>query len=174
MPPAEVSLEAANVLKQKTARLSVASNTFLVILKLIVGFAVGSVSIISEGIHSAMDLLAAAIAFFSVRKSAEPPDTAHEFGHGKFEDFSGLIESVLIIVAAAFIVWEAVRSLLGERATGLSQDLLYIGIIIMAISAMVNLYVSRRLMKVAKQTESIALESDAWHLRTDVCLRDWS
>lgn len=165
----EISLEALNLLKQKTARLSVISNTGLVILKFIVGFAVGSVSIISEAIHSSMDLLAAVIAFFSVRKSSEPPDGAHAFGHGKFEDFSGLIEALLIFVAAALIIWEAVQKLLGENSGAeISEDLLIVGIGVMAVSALVNWFVSQRLMKVAKQSESIALESDAWHLRTDV------
>jgi cation diffusion facilitator family transporter len=168
MNPAEFSRKEQNILKQKTARLSVVSNAGLVILKFSVGFAVGSVSIISEAIHSSMDLLAAVIAFFAVRKSSEPPDSVHEFGHGKFEDFSGLIEAVLIFVAAAIIIWEAARKLLGHGGPELSEDLLLIGIGVMAVSVMVNWFVSRRLMTVAKQTESIALESDAWHLRTDV------
>jgi cation diffusion facilitator family transporter len=168
MNPAEFSRKEQNILKQKTARLSVVSNAGLVILKFTVGFAVGSVSIISEAIHSSMDLLAAVIAFFAVRKSSEPPDSVHEFGHGKFEDFSGLIEAVLIFVAAAIIIWEAARKLLGHGGPELSEDLLLIGIGVMAVSAIVNWVVSHRLMTVAKQTESIALESDAWHLRTDV------
>jgi cation diffusion facilitator family transporter len=168
MNPAETSLEELNILKEKTARLSVMSNTALVLLKFVVGFAVGSVSIISEAIHSSMDLLAAVIAFFSVRKSSEPPDSIHAFGHGKFEDFSGLIEAVLIFVAAALIIGEAVRKLLGEGGPELEENLLFIGIAVMAVSAIVNWFVSRRLMTVARQSESIALESDAWHLRTDV------
>ncbi|NYT05295.1 MAG: cation transporter [Methanomicrobiales archaeon] len=168
MSSPDLSREAANALKQNTARLSIISNAFLVVLKLIVGFAVGSVSIISEAIHSAMDLLAAVIAFFSVRKSSEPPDASHAFGHGKFEDFSGMIEALLIFIAAGIIIWEAARKLLGEGGPELSEDLLVIGIAVMAVSAILNYFVSRRLMAVARQTESIALESDAWHLRTDV------
>lgn len=157
-----------DLLKAKTARLSVISNASLVVMKFIVGFAVGSVSIISEAIHSSMDLLAAGIAFISVRKAAEPPDEAHTFGHGKFEDMSGLIEAVLIFVAAALIIYEAVQKLLGHGEDTLSMNLLYIGMAVMGISALANWLVSRQLMKVAKETESIALESDAWHLRTDV------
>ncbi len=164
----ETSLTELNTLKQNTARLSIASNTTLVVLKFVVGFLVGSVSIISEAIHSMMDLLAAIIAFFSVRKSSEPPDTEHEFGHGKFEDFSGLIEALLIFVAAALIIWEASRKLLGENGLEIDPNLLIAGIGVMGVSALVNWQVSRRLMTVAKKTESIALESDAWHLRTDV------
>lgn len=155
-------------LKEQTARLSVISNTGLVLMKFVIGFAIGSVSIISEAIHSSMDLIAAVIAFFSVRKSAEPPDAGHSFGHGKFEDISGLIEAILIFVAAILIIREAVTKLLGEPGEIFTPDLLILGIAVMGVSALMNWYVSSRLMKVAKQTESIALESDAWHLRTDV------
>jgi cation diffusion facilitator family transporter len=157
-----------DALKIKTAHLSIISNTGLVAMKLIVGVLSGSVSIISEAIHSSMDLLAAIIAFFSVKKSAEPPDAAHSFGHGKFEDVSGLIEALLIFVAAILIIWEASKKILGEAPENISPEFLMYGILVMGISALTNWYVSSRLMKVAKQTESIALESDAWHLRTDV------
>jgi cation diffusion facilitator family transporter len=155
-------------LKEKTARLSIISNSGLVLMKFIVGFWIGSVSIISEAIHSSMDLIAAVIAFFSVRKAAEPPDAQHEFGHGKFEDISGLIEALLIFIAAILIIWEALKKLLGEPSEHFTPELLIFGIAVMGISGIVNWFVSRRLMKVAKQSESIALESDAWHLRTDV------
>ena len=155
-------------LKQNTARLSVLSNTSLVLMKFVVGFAIGSVSIISEAIHSSMDLIAAVIAFFSVRKSAEPPDAAHSFGHGKFEDLSGFIEALLIFVAALLIIYEAVIKLLGRATVALPDELLIFGIAVMGIAALANWYVSHRLFVVAKLSESIALESDAWHLRTDV------
>lgn len=164
-PPDKASLDK---LKTSTARLSVISNTLLVLMKFVIGFASGSVSIISEAIHSSMDLIAAFIAFVSVRKSAEPPDADHLFGHGKFEDISGLIEALLIFAAAILIIWESARKLMGGESEATSPDLLILGIVVMGISALMNLYVSNRLMKVAKQSESIALESDAWHLRTDV------
>ena len=154
-------------LKRRTARLSVVSNTGLVLLKLAVGVATGSVSIISEAVHSGIDLVAAVVAFLSVRKSSEPPDEAHTYGHGKFEDISGLFESILIFVAAGIIVYEALgRILVGEG--GLETGFLAAGMGVMALSAGVNWLVSRRLMRVAKASGSIALESDAWHLRTDV------
>ena len=155
-------------LKQQTARLSVISNTSLVLMKFVVGFAIGSVSIISEAIHSSMDLIAAVIAFFSVRKSAEPPDAAHSFGHGKFEDLSGFIEALLIFVAAILIIYEAVKKLLGYTTVELQPEMIIFGIAVMGISALANWYVSHRLFIVAKESESIALESDAWHLRTDI------
>jgi cation diffusion facilitator family transporter len=155
-------------LKQQTARLSVISNTSLVLMKFVVGFAIGSVSIISEAIHSSMDLIAAVIAFFSVRKSAEPPDAAHSFGHGKFEDLSGFIEALLIFLAALLIIYEAVKKLLGYTTVELQPEMIIFGIAVMGISALANWYVSHRLFIVAKESESIALESDAWHLRTDI------
>jgi cation diffusion facilitator family transporter len=165
-PPSDK--ETLDRLKQNTARLSVLSNTGLVLMKFVVGFAIGSVSIISEAIHSSMDLIAAVIAFFSVRKSAEPPDADHSFGHGKFEDLSGLIEALLIFVAAILIIYEAVIKLLGHTSVELQPEMIIFGIAVMGISALANWYVSHRLFIVAKESESIALESDAWHLRTDI------
>jgi cation diffusion facilitator family transporter len=153
--------------KQKVARLSVSSNTFLVLTKMVIGISLGSVSIISEAIHSGIDLIAAIIAYFSIRKSSEPPDDSHAFGHGKFEDISGLVEAVLIFIAASLIIYEAIGKLITGNET-LVVEALGIGIAIMALSALLNWFVSSRLMKVARKTESIALESDAWHLRTDV------
>jgi len=154
--------------KEKTALLSVISNTALVLLKLVVGLALGSVSIISEAIHSGMDLLASVVAFFSVRKSAEAPDEEHSFGHGKYESISGLVEAVLIFVAAILIIHEAIMKLIEPVAEPMDQTLMIAGIAVMGISALANTVVSARLMKIAKKTESIALESDAWHLRTDI------
>ncbi|HXW98860.1 MAG TPA: cation diffusion facilitator family transporter [Methanomicrobiales archaeon] len=156
-----------NAVKEKTARISVASNTCLVVLKLAVGIAIGSVAIVSEAVHSGIDLVAAVVALLSVRKSGEPPDEYHSYGHGKFEDISGLFESLLIFAAAGIIVYEALGKIeSGEY--GIEFGVLSAGMAVMALSAAVNWAVSRRLMGVAKASGSIALESDAWHLRTDV------
>lgn len=154
--------------KEKTALLSICSNTLLLFMKLIVGFALGSVSIISEAIHSGMDLLASVIAFFSVKKSAEAPDDDHTFGHGKYESISGMVEALLIFIAAILIIHEAITKILDPTPEPMDQTLMIAGIAVMGISALVNAFVSARLMKIAKKTDSIALESDAWHLRTDI------
>src|SRR4030042_6743258 len=98
--------------KVKTASLSIVSNTLLIIMKVVVGILSGSVSIISEAIHSAMDLVAALIAFLSVRVSDRPADMEHPYGHGKFENVSGVIEAVLIFIAAIWIILESVKKLL--------------------------------------------------------------
>ena len=148
----------------RTAHLSVISNTCLVILKFSVGFTIGSVSIISEAIHSSMDLLAAVIAFFSVKKSAEPPDAGHSFGHGKFEDISGLVEALLIFGAAIIIIAEALIKSADKSGAGIfTRTSPSFGIAATGISVIANWYVSSRLMNVAKENEPIALESDAWH-----------
>ena len=151
--------------KVRTARLSIMSNTLLIIMKVIVGILSGSVSIISEAIHSAMDLIAALIAYLSVKVSDNPPDSKHPYGHGKVENISGVIEAVLIFAAAALIISEAVKKLLGEEIV---LEKLWIGSAVMAVSAVINILVSRRLYKVARETRSLALEADALHLKTDV------
>lgn len=150
--------------KVKVARLSVMSNTFLIIMKVVAGIISGSVSIISEAIHSGMDLLAALIAFFSVQISDTPSDERHPYGHGKFENISGVIEGLLILIAAFWIIIEAIKRLI---TPGEIESIGW-GSVVMFVSAIVNLFVSRRLYKVAKQTESVALEADALHLKTDV------
>jgi cation diffusion facilitator family transporter len=150
--------------KVKTARLSIISNSVLIVMKLAVGMISGSVSIISEAIHSGMDLVAAIIAFFSVKVSDTPADERHPYGHGKFENVSGVIEAVLIFIAAGWIIYEAVKKIFGT----IEIDSIGLGSLVMLIAATVNWFVSKRLYKVAKETESIALEADALHLKTDV------
>ena len=150
--------------KVRTARLSIFSNIFLIIIKVIAGVLSGSVSIISEAIHSSMDLMAAIIAFFSVKISSNPPDKKHPYGHGKFENVSGVVEAILILVAAIWIIYEAIHKLINPAPV----DTIGVGILVMTISGIVNYFVSHRLYKVAKETDSLALEADALHLKTDV------
>lgn len=153
--------------KVRAAQLSIVSNISLIVMKVIAGIITGSVSIISEAIHSAMDLLASIIAFFAVRISGKPADTEHPFGHGKFENVSGVIEALLIFGAAIWIVYEALDKLLYVGHIEYSGSFT-IGIIVMLIAGVVNFFVSRHLYNVAKETDSIALEADALHLKADV------
>ena len=157
--------------KARVALLSVASNAFLTVMKLIVGLVSGSVSILSEGIHSGIDLLAACIAFFSVRAAAQPADARHSYGHGKIENLSGTVEALLIFVAVILIVWEAAQKtahILAGNGGEVGDLALNLGLVVMGCSALINVFVSSRLMKVAKKTDSVALEADALHLRTDI------
>ena len=150
--------------KIRAARLSIFSNTVLIFLKLTVGFFSGSVSIISEAIHSFMDLLASIVAFFSVRISDTPADERHPYGHGKFENISGVVEALLIFVAAFWIIFEAVKKILHPT----DVEKIGLGFAVMLVSSVVNFFVSRKLYKVAHETGSVALEADALHLKTDV------
>lgn len=157
--------------KTRVASLSVASNSILTLTKVVIGLASGSVSILSEGIHSGIDLMAAFIAFFAVKESGKPADSRHAYGHGKIENVSGTIEAALIFVAALMIMVEAIQKIqeiISGNGGHVSDLGLGLGLLIMAVSAFMNLIVSTRLMKVAKQTDSVALEADALHLRTDV------
>lgn len=146
------------------ARLSIYSNTLLLLIKLAAGFFMGSISVLSEALHSGIDLLAAVIANYSISKAGKPADNEHKFGHGKFENMSGTIEAILIFIAAIIILFESGKKLL----VGNKVEFIETGIIVMGISAAVNIIVSKKIMKVAKEVESIALEADAYHLTTDV------
>ena len=150
--------------KTSVALLAVTSNSVLTVLKLIVGIMIGSVSVISEAIHSAVDLVSSLIAFVSVKKASQPPDETHTFGHGKLENVSGTIEAFLIFFAAGWIIAEAIHKL--RYPTVVSS--VGWGVALMSFSATVNFIVSHIELKVAKASDSLALEADAWHLRTDV------
>jgi len=166
MPESNNKYFAAHKEITSVARLSIYSNTLLLVIKLAVGFFLGSISVLSEALHSGIDLLAAVIANYSVKKAGQPADDEHKFGHGKFENVSGTVEAFLILIAAIIILYKAVEKIvLGGR---METEFIGIGIIVMGISAAVNFYVSRRIMAVAKKAESIALEADAYHLTTDV------
>ena len=156
--------ELKNADKIRWARISIWSNVSLTILKLSVGAAMLSISVLSEAIHSGMDLIAAIIANLAVIISARPPDKDHAYGHGKYENLSAMAEAALIFVAAAIIIIESVLKILHPAEIGF----LYAGIAVMGISSLVNIAVSRKLRQVAKRTDSAALEADALHLSTDV------
>lgn len=153
--------------KTKTASLSIYSNTLLIVLNLIVGIISGSISIISEAVHTLIDLMASVMAYFSIKISDNPADNEHPYGHGKYENISGVVEALLIFVASGWIIYHAVLRLITPEQivdhTGLT-----LGFIVMMISAIVNLFVSRKLYSVAKKTDSIALKADALHLSTHV------
>lgn len=153
--------------KSKAARLSIWSNSFLIVLNTAVGLFSGSVSILSEAVHTLIDLLAAVMAYFSVKISEAPADEAHPYGHGKFENISAVVEALLIFVASGWIIYHAVNRLI-EGSQDIDHMGLGLGFIVMVISALINLFVSRRLYKVAKETDSVALKADALHLSTHV------
>ncbi|MEB2279235.1 cation diffusion facilitator family transporter [Lysinibacillus xylanilyticus] len=148
----------------KIAFLSVLSNSTVVILKIIVGLFTGSVAIVSEAIHSLLDLLASFIAFLSVRISSKPADKEHPYGHGKVENISGTIETLLIFVAGIWIIYECIHKIIAPTPIKLPV----LGILVMLFGALINFFVSRIVYRTAKNTNSVAMKSNALHLLTDV------
>ena len=138
-----MDIQSANSSKLGVVKLSVASNCALVVFKLIVGLAIGSVSVLSEAIHSGID---------------------HQYGHGKFENIYGFVEAILIFLAAAWIIFEAAKKLIHPEPI----EMIGWGILVMGLSSFVNMAVSSMLFKIGNETDSIAIKADAWHLRTDV------
>jgi cation diffusion facilitator family transporter len=149
--------------KPRTAALSVASNSALILLKVIAGTITGSVAILTEAVHSSIDLIASVVAFISVRKAEEPADETHRYGHEKIENLAAAIEGVLILVGSAAIAFQAIRRLLGHGAT----HEVGLGIGVIAFAAGANLAVSAVLARKSRETGSPALAGDAAHLRTD-------
>jgi cation diffusion facilitator family transporter len=149
--------------KSGAAALSIASNALLIAIKLAAGAITGSIAILTEAVHSLVDLIASIVAFVSVRKAEEPADADHPYGHQKVESLAATIEGLLILVGAGIIIYEAIRRL----AIGASVDAVGVGIAVMALSTLANLAVSAVLMRQARLHDSPALEGDAAHLRTD-------
>ena len=156
---------ASGVNRRKTsaALVSIVSNVTLIALKIVAGVITGSVAILTEALHSSVDLVASIVAFVSVRKADQPPDPEHPFGHEKFENLAAAFEGVLILVGAIVIVYESSTRLV----EGSDVDDIGIGIAIIAVTIVANLVVSAFIARRARETQSPALEGDAAHLRTD-------
>ena len=140
------------------------STVGLTVFKLGVGVLSGSVGVLSEGIHSFLDLISAAVAFFTVREAGKPADQDHPFGHGKIETLSSLFESLLLTAAAGFIVWEAVDHLRNPQQ--IEHQEWAMGV--MAVSIVVSWLVYRQNLKAAQETESSAIHVNALHFLSDV------
>jgi cation diffusion facilitator family transporter len=149
--------------KSGAAGLSIASNSLLIAIKLAAGAITGSIAIVTEAVHSLIDLVASVVAFVSVRKADEPADADHPYGHEKVENLAATIEGMLILVGAGIIVFEATHRLVA----GSEVQRLGVGIVVMGFSVLANLVVSTVLSRQARAHDSAALEGDAAHLRTD-------
>ncbi len=151
--------------KKRVAGISVFAAIFLTGFKLIVGLLTGSLGILSEALHSALDLVAAVITYFTVRVSDKPADKHHHFGHGKTENFSALLETILLIITCVWIVNEAVNRLLTGN---IHIEVTIWSYIVVISSIIVDVSRSRALYKVARKYNSQALEADALHFSTDI------
>jgi cation diffusion facilitator family transporter len=151
--------------KKNVAGISVFAAIFLTGFKLIIGLITGSLGLLSEALHSGLDLVAAVITYFSVSISDKPPDRKHNFGHGKVENFSAFIETILLLITCVWIIYEAVRRLItGETEITVSVW----SYIVVITSIIVDISRSRALSRVAKKYNSQALEADALHFSTDI------
>ncbi len=151
--------------KNKVAFTSMIAAIFLTLFKLIVGITTGSLGILSEALHSGLDLVAAAITWISVRISDKPADKEHHYGHGKIENLSALIETILLLVTCVWIIYEATSRLIAGNTHIKVTVWSYIVVI---TSIVVDITRSRALSRVAKKYNSQALEADALHFSTDI------
>ncbi|MFC1897562.1 cation diffusion facilitator family transporter [Chloroflexota bacterium] len=150
--------------KENAAKLSISSVCLLILIKVAASFITGSISIRADAVHSSLDLIAAVTTFIGVKISGKPADEHHPFGHGKAENISSTVVAGLIFTAGGIIIYTAVRRLI----IGAPLESIGIGIYITTAAIIVNILISRYLSKVARATDSPALEADAHHLFSDV------
>jgi len=151
--------------KKKVALWSVVAAVFITIFKMVIGLLTGSLGILSEALHSALDMVAAIITYFSVRVSDKPADREHNYGHGKVENLSALIETILLLVTCVWIISEAIHRL----TSGKTDIEVSVWSYVVVVSSIVIDYTrSRALYRVAKKHNSQALEADALHFSTDI------
>ena len=151
--------------KNLVALTSVGAAVLLTTMKIVVGLATGSIGILSEALHSGIDLLAALMTFWAVRASSKPPDSDHLYGHGKIENFSALFETGLLLATCVWIAYEASKRLI---LGGAHVEATVWSFVIMGVSIVVDLSRSRALAATARKHRSQALEADALHFSTDV------
>ncbi len=151
--------------KQKVAAWSVLAALLMTGMKLVVGIVTGSLGILSEALHSALDLVAAVITWFSVRISDRPPDHNHHFGHGKVENFSALVETFLLLITCIWIIYEAIHRLISGET---HIEVTIYSYLVVIISIIIDYGRSRALYRAAKKYHSQALEADALHFSTDI------
>jgi cation diffusion facilitator family transporter len=151
--------------KRAVALSSIFAAVAITLLKIVVGFTTGSLGILSEAAHSALDLMAAIVTYLSVRVSDKPADADHQYGHGKFESFSAFIETGLLLLTCVWIVYEA-----GKRLFFHSVEIepTIAAFVVMGFSIAVDYWRSRRLSAIAEKYDSQALQADALHFSTDI------
>jgi cation diffusion facilitator family transporter len=152
--------------KEKVALTSIAASAGLTLAKGVIGVLTGSLAILSEAAHSLIDVAATVMTYFAVRISGKPADEQHHYGHGKVESVTALIETGLLFVLSAFVIWEAVKRLSGTDGHGLEVPWWAFGVIV--VSIVVDFFRARVLYKVAAETSSEALEADALHFGSDM------
>ena len=151
--------------KKNVAMSSIIAAVFITTAKIIVGVLTSSLGIISEALHSALDLVAAIVTYFAVHIADQPADKSHHYGHGKVESLSALIETVLLVVTCAWIIYEAINRLITGNV---HLQVTFWSYAVIILSIVIDFSRSRALMRVAKKHNSQALEADALHFSTDI------
>lgn len=160
----KLAIDAETAAKNTAARLSILAAGFLVLLKTVTGLLTGSISVWASLLDSAMDILAATINLVAVRAASRPADKDHAYGHGKAESLAGLFQSLVIAASGLYLIWKAVQRLVKPQATGYE----WIGMVTMLIATATSIALVSRLRRVARETDSLALQSDALHYITDI------
>lgn len=150
--------------KTSAARLSIATASFLILIKTAAGFLTGSISVWASMLDSAMDVFASVINLFAVRAAARPPDEDHAYGHGKAESLAGLFQALVITASGFYLIWEAFKRIVAPHETK-SEGL---GIVSMLVAVILSVLLVMRLKRAARQTDSPALSADATHYVTDI------
>ncbi len=167
MPEIRAPFSSASMRREKraVAGSSVLAALVITSLKIVVGIATGSLGILSEAAHSGLDLIAALVTFLSVRVSDKPADADHQYGHGKVENFSAFIETGLLLMTCAWIVYESIRRLFFHSV---EIEPSVSAVLVMLLSIAVDAWRSRALGRIATKYDSQALEADALHFSTDI------
>src|SRR3954463_13853617 len=152
--------------KERVAFTSIVASGAMTIAKGVVGYLSGSLALISEAAHSALDFAATVMTYYAVRISGKPADEEHHYGHGKVESVTALIETGLLFVLSGFVIWEAAKRLLFAEGHAVEATIWAFAVII--VSIVVDFFRARLLSRVAKETASEALEADALHFGSDM------
>src|SRR5882672_6963456 len=152
--------------KERVALTSVAASGGLAIAKAVVGLLSGSLALLSEAAHSALDFAATVMTWYAVRISGKPADAEHHYGHGKVESVTALAETALLFLLSGVVTWEALKRLLGDHGHPIAATHWAFAVIV--VSVVVDFFRARLLYRVAAQTSSEALEADALHFGSDM------
>ncbi|MEG8946154.1 cation diffusion facilitator family transporter [Rosettibacter firmus] len=151
--------------KRRVALNSIIAAIFITTFKIIIGISTGSLGVLSEALHSGLDMIAAIITFFAVKYSDKPADDGHNYGHGKIENYSALIETLLLFVTCLWIIFEALRRIITRDV---EIDINIWAYIVIIVSIIIDYTRSTALKKAAIEFNSQALEADALHFSTDI------
>lgn len=150
--------------KENAAKLSIASVSLLIILKVVASILTGSIGILAQAVDSFLDLFAVAVTFLAIRIAVKPADGEHPFGHGKVENVAAIVQAILIFSAGGLIIYSAIRRII----TGTAIELTEVGIGVMLVSIIASIFLSRHLLRVAQTADSAALEANARNIAADV------